>query len=610
MPAPAVTPAEAASDLEEFILESSRTCPDYPSLSHPDLPKGSLIRIPHVDRPLPVNVVRRAVLNVSWLFMVLCLRLDMEWFHLEWDRFCEIHPESAILGPRGFGKSLVCTSGRTCLLICRNFDDRHLLTAERDDQAKDLMQEVQGFLTDSPMLKALFGEFKGRGEWSKHKIVVRQRRIYRKEGTVVARQMGGSITGLHFEHIKPDDPTSDDTSNSEAARERAWRYLFSTLTPCRMPGGTFQIRATRYHYEDLLGRVERHLASDEIGDLAHVHHIEDVRAQRVLVERSPKMKVLKTSAITRETYDCEVCGRRHGRSLWERRSPIHNHVDPQGRIVKGLVEIRAEMGDKAFGEQFQMECKQPPKVGTRETLCREAWLEPYDAAPDYRHLRVAIAVDPAWTSAEKAARRASTRQKAPDWSAIAVCFHDPHVRNDPNDRAPAPNFWVEELEAGLWSELELESAMRRLAGKWADRLGARGMRIYLERTGLQIRDHPEFYKTIRELLQPHRVVFTQPQTNKVAHWRPFFVHCERRLVRLHPDVHASGFVEMCGDAPFGERDDEIDAVATAYRKLVKRRSNISGLGQRNKVTSGTLNQTSGAGARVVAARGMSGGRGW
>lgn len=582
-------------DLGARIRELAEGCPDYPSLTHPDLPRDFSIRVPGCAEPIAVETLRRAVLADEVLFCTLVLGLTIEPFHAQMLAFCLRHQHAAIEAPRGFGKSTVCTTGYCVLKICRDFDIRILITSETDTQAVDFLVEIRGVLESNEFLKTLFGEFVGRGKWTDHKIVIRQcRKPARKEGTIDAIGMGGAATGKHWEIHVVDDPTSTKASGV-ASRTSTVGYVFVKLRPTLMPGGARQFRATRYDYDDVMGEVERKHAVDKRTGESHVYHLEDLE-RGAYVPVTGRMKVLKASAI-----------RRDGRSLWESQQPLKDRVEPDGSVTVGLESIREEIGSRAFNEQYQMVCEEPAKKGERETECREQWLTAWEKAPDVKKLRLAIRVDPAWTSAEKAAAK-HVKDRKPDWSAIAAAGWDRAAKKS------EPKFFGLELEAGLWSTGELTDRIKALADQLALRAGTRVIRIGIERTGLQIAKAPEFYKGIRAALKPHVVVFINPgeqSLKKVAHARPFFAAAERGDVRLSPDIHAGGFVEQCGDFPFGARDDEIDAMAGAYRMLQRRESDLRNFEGRNQTagSGGSGGRRGGDGAsgreHAAAARGMS-----
>lgn len=571
-PAPKAAPAPAprSSDpLAARLYDLAERCPAYPSLDHPDLPRGFSLRLPGLAEPIPVEVVQRAVLVHPPLMATLVLGLQLEPFHEAWLDWSFRHPQSALEASRGFGKSTIGTTVFAIVQICRDFDVRILITSERDDQVVGFLAEIRAHLEHCELLKTLFGTFLGAGKWTDHKLVIAQRRKRaQKEGTLDAVQMGGAVTGRHWEIVIVDDPTSQTTAWSPTERDKAFAYYFSTLKPVLMPGGWLLIRATRYHYEDLLGRLEREIALDRKTGESHVYHYEDLVAGTVQVPRNARMKVLKTSAIMRD-----------GRSLWEARNPLRDRVNADGSVTEGLLSIRQDMGERAFGEQYQMECRPPEADRVRETECREAWLPEWDAPPALTELEVVLRVDPAWTDAEKAARK-HAKDRKPAWSAIAVAGARRAAK-----RGEA-SFFLLEIEAGLWSPLELTAAMRARADAWAARLHRRTMTVGLERTGLQIRAAPDFYRSIRAAMAPHRVVFVNPQMNKLAYARPFFVAAERGEVRLAPEVLASGFARACGDVPDPERWDEIDAAAGAYRMVQRARSNLTNFEARNDARGG------------------------
>jgi predicted phage terminase large subunit-like protein len=78
------------------------------------------------------------------------------------------------------------------------------------------------------------------------------------EGGMVTAGVGGSITGKGGHLIVVDDPVKNaKEAMSPTFREAAWEWYQSTLRTRLEPGGCIILMATRWHKDDLLGRVLR-----------------------------------------------------------------------------------------------------------------------------------------------------------------------------------------------------------------------------------------------------------------------------------------------------------------------------------------------------------------
>src|SRR5690606_7886659 len=84
---------------------------------------------------------------------------------------------------------------------------------------------------------------------------------------------GGGITGFGGDLILIDDPVkSSEEAESPTYRERAWEWYQGTLRTRLEPGGAIVVIGTRWHEDDLIGRL---LASDEDWTLLHLPAIDD-----------------------------------------------------------------------------------------------------------------------------------------------------------------------------------------------------------------------------------------------------------------------------------------------------------------------------------------------
>lgn len=77
-----------------------------------------------------------------------------------------------------------------------------------------------------------------------------------KNGSYVAAGVGTAITGRGANVALIDDPLKDrEEADSETTREKVWRWYTSTLYTRLMPGGAIVLIQTRWHDDDLAGRL-------------------------------------------------------------------------------------------------------------------------------------------------------------------------------------------------------------------------------------------------------------------------------------------------------------------------------------------------------------------
>lgn len=481
------------------------------------------------------DIMRQASLEDPFYFLEFVMGFTMTWFHRMWFEFVWKNPKNVLEAPRGFGKSTVCTTGFVIWKIIRDPNIRILIVSRTETQAVRFAKEIRDHLEMNPLLVELFGPFMGIATWTDRAMTVRGRTVFHKEPTITAMGLEGPITGGHWEIIIPDDPFDEESSRSELMRDRAFEWLFTTLTPTLMPGGSIGVRCTRYHYGDLAGRIERDLAVDKQTGEAHLYKAEEVRDGITSIPRDNKWKVLKTPAILRD-----------GTALWEDRSPLKDRITPDG-VVDGLETIREEMTPLRFSRQYLMECETPDE-GAQETVFRAIKLIRF-AHPAPMTLRRTMHIDPAWTSREEAAKR-RLGDKEPDSFAIVVAgFDEQNIC-----------YFLDAFE-DMVSPTDGIARACEMAAKW------RPSKISCERGNLQLKRAPRFYASISGALiraSPGcRVSWTAPREDKVAHAEPLADACERGQVYFHPDIADPLFQQLL-PFPYGRHDDLVDGASGAY----------------------------------------------
>ena len=133
--------------------------------------------------------------------------------------------------------------------------------------------------------------------------------------------VGGSLTG-HGAHILiVDDPVKDwEDANSPRIREKVWNWWNSTAYTRLMPGGGVLIILTRWHEDDLAGRILDQMDTEK--------HNEDADV----------WKVIEYPAVAEE----DEAHRKKGEPLHEERYPLSK-----------LNKIRASVGERVWTSLYQ-----------------------------------------------------------------------------------------------------------------------------------------------------------------------------------------------------------------------------------------------------------------
>lgn len=128
--------------------------------------------------------------------------------------------------PREWGKTTLITQGRSIQRICANPDTSICLMNEKEQNARDILAAIKWQFESNDVLRALFPEVIPTDfsdtTWSASRIVV-NRTSGRKEPTVFVIGVGGTVTGMHPDHVLVDDMISREAM--ENARAGSWQIM-------------------------------------------------------------------------------------------------------------------------------------------------------------------------------------------------------------------------------------------------------------------------------------------------------------------------------------------------------------------------------------------------
>jgi len=176
-------------------------------------------------------------------------------------------------------------------------------------------------------------------------------------GGVVAAGVGGPITGRGAKIAIVDDPVKNaEEANSEVIREKIWEWYQSTLYTRLTPDGRIIIVMTRWHEDDLVGRLLKK-EREEIADGTH---------------RGERWTVINFPAIAEEN---DVLGRKPGEPLW-----------PEfGFDLERLNKIKQDVGSYVFNALYQ----QRPSAQEGNILKRE-WWRYYEVLPPVATMIISV----------------------------------------------------------------------------------------------------------------------------------------------------------------------------------------------------------------------------
>lgn len=205
-----------------------------------------------------VDAIRQACRMRFDFFTAFVLKYDVTDFHVKMMEHRLTRKNSMTLAGRGFGKSTILT---VAWLLWRLIQEgggnlRICIASKTGDQAKAFLGQIKAHMTDNMDFVALFGEMRG-SVWNEDEIIVSTRTKILKEPTITALGAGAGVPGRHFDIIEGDDIVDDENSLTPHQRDRMERWFKLTLRPTLEPDGEFHIVGTRWHPDDLYGRLAK-----------------------------------------------------------------------------------------------------------------------------------------------------------------------------------------------------------------------------------------------------------------------------------------------------------------------------------------------------------------
>lgn len=191
--------------------------------------------------------------EVNWHHAVVCDYLD-RWAALEIKRLMLFMP------PR-HGKSELVSRRLPAWILGRNPTATIISASYGADLSRRMNRDVQRII-DSDIYRVIFPDTAlygknirsvAQGAWLRNSDmfeVVEHGGYYRSSG------VGGAITGMGMLHGIIDDPIKNrQEANSPTYRDNVWDWYISTFRTRLAPGGGILLTVTRWHEDDLAGRL-------------------------------------------------------------------------------------------------------------------------------------------------------------------------------------------------------------------------------------------------------------------------------------------------------------------------------------------------------------------
>lgn len=189
---------------------------------------------------------------------------------------------------------------------------------------------------------------------------VQRWRIAGRRGGMQAQGVGGPLTGKGGRLIIIDDPVKNRAeADSAGMREATWKWYTSTLRTRLEPGGKIILVMTRWHEDDLAGRLLRRAEQDRVAD-------QWVVVSLPALARSSPPDPLSCSAETGEGEFKDPLGREAGEAL-----------DPERFPAGELRRIRASIGERDWSALYD----QLPRAD-EGSVFKAGWLSYVGGTPE------------------------------------------------------------------------------------------------------------------------------------------------------------------------------------------------------------------------------------
>ena len=182
----------------------------------------------------------------------------VKYFHEEWVNFQLNNPYTILLGPRGFGKTQVCTKDYAILKSLRSRDERILILGKTLPQARGLLREIRLQLEQNKLISISGGEFfdssEGKLQKTQTELFFSGRTKIYSEPNIGALGLGGTIISGHYSCIIADDLVDRSNASGKPA-ERDYDYVREEVLPMLLPDGEFHIIGSSWGEKDPYQRM-------------------------------------------------------------------------------------------------------------------------------------------------------------------------------------------------------------------------------------------------------------------------------------------------------------------------------------------------------------------
>lgn len=240
-----------------------------------------------------------------------------------------------VLMPPRHGKSELVSLRFPCWYLARHPEDYIVQAGYAESIALTHSRQARDIFISSEMQR-LFPGIHHRPERAGQETIVPERQAAHEWGTkqggsYYAVGIGGGLTGRGFDVGIIDDPVKDaEEAESQTYRDRVWDWYITVFITRAEPDAAQIIVMTRWHEDDLVGRILKLAAKDKKADQWEVLHFPAIKdGQALWPERYPLGVLERIRAGQADNPDEPGQGSRAFESLYQ-----GNPTIAEGQIIK------------------------------------------------------------------------------------------------------------------------------------------------------------------------------------------------------------------------------------------------------------------------------------
>lgn len=419
-----------------------------------------------------------------------------------------------IFAPPQHGKSELTSVRLPAFWLGQRPDDPVILTSYGATLAESKSRQVRDILIGDEF-RALFGDLAPVDEpvqLRPDSRAVARWQLAGHRGAMLAVGVGGPVTGHGAQLGIIDDPFENwEQAASQTHRDRVWDWYRGTFRTRIWEGGAIVLIMTRWHEDDLAGRLLR-----EQGDDWHVLRLPALAETQEERDYNDRRMGLVQGGI-------DPLGREPGEALAPRRYSATE-----------MALIRRDVGSLVFAAEYQ-----GAPTAAEGTLVKRAWLPIVQAAPASVLGRVRY-----WDKA------ASTAASAKFTAGVRVSYGSDGI------------IYVEDAKRGQWSTGERRAVMRQTAQ-------LDGIEVVI---GVEQEPGSSGLDSVQDdirLLAGFAAFADRPSGDKDTRLLPFAAQAEAGNVRLVAGSWNEAFIDELTAIPNGRYRDQADAVAAGFNRLME-----------------------------------------